>query len=82
MVMKIGTIWIETPDGKEVRVSLKPGDAMIYLGCTARHWREEYTGNWYTQCFLHYVRSRGDKVLSVFDSGTKNKPNVGISKII
>ena len=37
-------IWIETPDGKEVRVSLKPGDAMIYLGCTARHWREEYKG--------------------------------------
>ena len=75
-------IWIETPDGKEVRVSLKPGDAMIYLGCTARHWREEYTGNWYTQCFLHYVRSRGDKVLSVFDSGTKDKPTIGITNYL
>ena len=41
---------------------------MIYLGCTARHWREEYKGDWYTQCFLHYVRSRGDKVHAVFDS--------------
>lgn len=75
-------IWIETPDGKEVRVSLKPGDAMIYLGCTARHWREEYTGNWYTQCFLHYVRSRGDKVLSVFDSENKNKPTTGITNYL
>lgn len=71
-------IWIETPDGKEVRVSLKPGDAMIYLGCTARHWREEYTGNWYTQCFLHYVRSRGDRALSVFDSQNKTRPTRGI----
>ena len=75
-------IWIETPDGKEVRVSLKPGDAMIYLGCTARHWREEYTGNWYTQCFLHYVRSRGDKVLSVFDSGNNKKPTTGITNYL
>ena len=75
-------IWIETPDGKEVRVSLKPGDAMIYLGCTARHWREEYTGNWYTQCFLHYVRSRGDKVLSVFDSGNDKKPTTGIKNYL
>ena len=75
-------IWIETPDGKEVRVSLKPGDAMIYLGCTARHWREEYTGNWYTQCFLHYVRSRGDKALSVFDSTNKKKPTIGISNYL
>ena len=67
-------IWIETPDGKEVRVSLKPGDAMIYLGCKARHWREEYTGDWYAQCFLHYVRSRGDKVNAVFDSNNPRKP--------
>lgn len=75
-------IWIETPDGKEVRVSLKPGDAMIYLGCSARHWREEYTGNWYTQCFLHYVRSRGDKVLSVFDSKNKQPHQNGITNYL
>ena len=75
-------IWIETPDGKEVRVSLNPGDAMIYLGCTARHWREEYKGDWYTQCFLHYVRSRGDKVHAVFDSETKNKPDVGVKNYL
>ena len=75
-------IWIETPDGKEVRVSLNPGDAMIYLGCTARHWREEYKGDWYTQCFLHYVRSRGDKTHAVFDSQNKNTPNIGVKNYL
>ena len=75
-------IWIETPDGKEVRVSLNPGDAMIYLGCKARHWREEYTGDWYTQCFLHYVRSRGDKVHAVFDSQNKSGSTVGVKNYI
>jgi predicted 2-oxoglutarate/Fe(II)-dependent dioxygenase YbiX len=75
-------IWIETPDGKEVRVSLNPGDAMIYLGCTARHWREEYKGDWYTQCFLHYVRSRGDKAHAVFDSQNKNTPNIGVKNYL
>ena len=55
---------------------------MIYLGCTARHWREEYKGDWYTQCFLHYVRSRGDKVHAVFDSEIKNKPNVGVENYL
>ena len=75
-------IWIETPDGKEVRVSLNPGDAMIYLGCTARHWREEYKGDWYTQCFLHYVRSRGDKVHSVFDSQNKDIPTAGVKNYL
>ena len=75
-------IWIETPDGKEVRVSLNPGDAMIYLGCTARHWREEYKGDWYTQCFLHYVRSRGDKVHAVFDSQNKDIPTAGVKNYL
>ena len=75
-------IWIETPNGKEVRVSLKPGDAMIYLGCKARHWREEFTGDWYSQCFLHYVRSRGDKVHAVFDSENKQKPTTGITNYL
>ena len=75
-------IWIETPDGKEARVSLKPGDAMIYLGCTARHWREEFKGNWFTQCFLHYVRSRGDKATSVFDGANKTKTTIGITNYL
>jgi len=52
-------IWIETPEGKKRSVNLNPGDAMLYLGCIAPHWRDEFEGEEYTQFFLHYVRSRG-----------------------
>lgn len=52
-------IWIVTPKDEKKSVTLTPGDAMIYLGCTAPHWREEFKGNYCSQVFLHYVRSRG-----------------------
>ena len=32
---------------------------MVYFGCLAPHWRTEYSGENYSQMFLHYVRSRG-----------------------
>lgn len=60
-------IWIETPSGEEVKVDLKPGEAMVYLGKKAPHWRDEYGGEYYTQVFLHYVRSRGDCGYAYFD---------------
>lgn len=63
-------IWIETPEGKKRSVNLNPGDAMLYLGCIAPHWRDEYEGEEYTQFFLHYVRSRGMCSPAYFD---KNK---------
>jgi hypothetical protein len=60
-------IWIETPQGEKRSIQLNPGDAMMYLGCKASHWREEYAGEWYAQAFLHYVRSRGEKSYAYFD---------------
>jgi Rps23 Pro-64 3,4-dihydroxylase Tpa1-like proline 4-hydroxylase len=60
-------IYIKTPSGESKEVNLNPGDAMMYLGCEAEHWRNEYEGEEYVQVFLHYVRSRGDKVNSYFD---------------
>ncbi|MHA2403976.1 MAG: 2OG-Fe(II) oxygenase family protein [Candidatus Kariarchaeaceae archaeon] len=63
-------IWIETPEGKNRSVNLNPGDAMLYLGCIAPHWRDEFEGEEYTQFFLHYVRSRGMCSPAYFD---KNK---------
>jgi hypothetical protein len=60
-------ICIETPSGAEKCVLLNPGDAMMYLGRTAVHWREEYDGDGYSQVFLHYVRSRGDCAYAYFD---------------
>ena len=53
------SIWIQNPQGQKQEVVLNSGDAMIYFGMTAPHWREEYTGNACTQLFMHYVRSRG-----------------------
>lgn len=66
------SIWIQDPNKKNRCVSLNPGDAMIYLGCIAPHWRDEYQGEWYSQIFLHYVRSGGPCSPCYFD---KFKPN-------
>lgn len=70
-------IWIETPQQEKKFVSLNPGDAMLYLGRIAPHWREEYRGNYYSQVFLHYVRSRGECSYAYFDN--REKDVVGIS---
>lgn len=60
-------IWVQRPDGTETSVTLGSGDAMMYLGCIADHWREPYIGEWYSQVFLHYVRSRGPCAWAYFD---------------
>jgi predicted 2-oxoglutarate/Fe(II)-dependent dioxygenase YbiX len=61
-------IFIKSPEGKDQSVVLAPGDAMMYRGTIAEHWRDEYVGNEYTQVFLHYVRSRGDCAYTYFDT--------------
>lgn len=61
-------IWIEKPNGEPEEVHLEPGDALLYLGCEAPHWREEFTGNYYGQAFLHYVKSRGERAYAFFDN--------------
>lgn len=60
-------IWIKTPNDEHRSVMLYSGDAMVYLGCQAEHWREKYEGEWYAQMFLHYVRSNGDNASHYFD---------------
>lgn len=60
-------IYFETPAGDTVSVNLKPGQAVIYLGCIAPHWREAYEGSDYRQVFLHYVRARGENRHCYFD---------------
>ena len=67
------SIWVKTPEGNTRCVTLNPGDAMIYLGCVAEHWRDIYRGEWYAQMFLHYVRSRGSCGYSYFDKKRKDK---------
>ena len=60
-------IFILNPSGETRSVILNPGDAMIYRGCIAPHWREKFNGEWYTQVFLHYVLSRGKRSYAYFD---------------
>ena len=70
-------IWIETPSGEKKSVDLNPGDAMLYLGKIATHWRDSYIGEYYAQVFLHYVRSRGECAYAYFDKvKEENKPIV------
>lgn len=66
-------IYIKTPSQEERKVILNPGDALMYLGKIAEHWREQYDGDYYSQVFLHYVRSRGDCSYTYFDKQKENE---------
>ena len=50
-------IYLE-PSGKKgkkgVKITLKPGDMLIYRGCDLEHWRKKFTGEECIQVFLHY----------------------------
>lgn len=70
-------IWIESPGKADgASVTLGPGDAMMYLGTVAEHWREQFDGGFCTQVFMHYVRSRGPYSYAYFDRRprTERKP--------
>lgn len=60
-------IHIKKPSGEATAFHLKPGDAVIYLGCKAEHWREKFEGQYHSQVFLHYVRSQGPYSWAYFD---------------
>jgi hypothetical protein len=70
-----GTLWpicFTRPDGSFVAKDLKPGEAVIYLGCISEHWREgAFTGQEYGQVFLHYVRSTGKYINHCFDGARR-----------
>ena len=60
-------IGVQKPNGEEVSLNQNAGDAMLYLGCVADHWREPYLGNHHVQVFLHYVRANGPNCWAYFD---------------
>jgi len=66
-------IYISKPNGETAKVTLQPGDAMIYLGCVAPHWRDVLLEEEYVQVFLHYVFSRGSRANHVFDIKRREK---------
>jgi hypothetical protein len=60
-------ICLKTSAGINVCIELAPGDAVMYLGTKAEHWRPEYTGDHHVQVFLHYVMAHGDNAWAYFD---------------
>jgi len=53
-------IWIFDYSDTIHKVTLYPGDALIYRGCDLLHWRSENKfAVDYSQVFLHYVDKRG-----------------------
>jgi len=60
-------IFIRRPDGSAVSFELEPGDALMYRGCIAEHWRDTYTGSKHIQVFLHYVDLEGPNMQHYFD---------------
>ena len=67
-------IWIQKPNGEEVNINLNPGDAILYLGCQADHWRHKFEGEEHVQLFLHYVRADGPKAWAFFDKKQQQEP--------
>jgi len=52
-------IGVQKPDGQDVMTDLTPGDAIMYRGYHADHWRDTYQGQEYIQVFMHYVNAKG-----------------------
>lgn len=69
-------IWIQKPNGEEVNINLNPGDAVLYLGCQADHWRNNFEGDEHVQLFLHYVRADGPKAWAFFDKQQQQEPTL------
>lgn len=67
-------IYFQKPDGYEVGLELEPGDAVLYLGCVADHWRNVFVGDEYSQVFMHYVRSFGPNNWAFFDKHQVEQP--------
>jgi hypothetical protein len=74
-------IWFQKPSGEEVSLELNEGDAVMYLGEIADHWRNVYQGQEHVQLFLHYVRAEGSKYWAVFDQLKQQPPTLEKGRI-
>jgi hypothetical protein len=55
-------LWLKNDSDEDVKISLDPGDMIIYCGSEVEHWREKFDVPetcWHTQAFLHYVDADG-----------------------
>jgi hypothetical protein len=74
-------IWVQKPNGEEVSINLRPGDAVLYLGCQADHWRKKFEGEEHVQLFLHYVRADGPKAWAFFDKKQQQDPTLPVTDL-
>jgi hypothetical protein len=63
-------LWIEGPHGRS-RITLHPGDAVLYRGIECPHWRNAFKGRSAIQLFLHYVTRSGPCAAWKFDKRTR-----------
>ena len=61
-------------DNEPHSYTLNPGDAVVYKGCEAKHWRNTFKRDQMNvQFMLHYVDAAGPYVDRRFDA----RPNIG-----
>lgn len=69
-------LYFQRPDNSETEIELNSGDAVLYLGCQADHWRNKFEGKEHVQLFLHYVRADGPKAWAFFDKQQQQEPTL------
>lgn len=74
-------IYFQRPDKSETSIELNSGDAVMYLGCQADHWRNKFEGQECVQLFMHYVRSYGSKSWAYFDKRQQQEPTPPVDRI-
>ena len=74
-------IYFQRPDNSETLIELNPGDAVLYLGCQADHWRNKFEGQEHIQLFLHYVRAEGSKAWAFFDKKQQQDPTLPVTDL-
>jgi hypothetical protein len=61
-------------NAKGIKVSLKPGDMLVYKGMELEHWREAFDGEDCAQVFLHYNKVSKETEKNKFDK----RPHLGL----
>jgi hypothetical protein len=74
-------IFFQRPDKSETSTEIEPGDAVMYLGCNADHWRNKFEGQECVQLFMHYVRSYGTKSWAYFDKRKQQDPTPAVDNL-
>ena len=59
-------------DGNDIEVVLEPGDAILYDGPNADHWRDAYSGEYYVQSFHHYVFLGGKNEIHMYNQQARD----------